>query len=70
MGLCTDGANARRLIQATVIEGVLVFIMYNGLIVKVIGEEIMAWRKPGKLADCGDDCSANYGNGWADGARL
>ena len=27
-------------------------------------------REPGKLADCGDDCSANYGNGWADGARL
>ena len=70
VGLCTHGANARRLLQATFFEGVLVFVMYNGLIVKVIGEQIMGWREPGKLADCGDDCSANYGKGWADGARL
>ena len=66
--MCTHGASARTVVQATVFEGALVFALYNGLIFYAIGDGIMGWKKPGKLAECGDDCAANYGGGWADGA--
>ena len=68
VGMCTHGASVRTVVQATVFEGALVFALYNGLIFYAIGDGIMGWKKPGKLAECGDDCAANYGGGWADGA--
>ena len=68
VGMCTHGASVRTVVQATVFEGALVFALYNGLIFYAIGDGIMGWKKPGVLAECGDDCAANYGGGWADGA--
>ena len=50
-----------RIAGAGVVEAVLVFLCYNVMVTHLIGDIIMDWKEPGKLAACGDDCESNYG---------